>query len=192
MVRMTDLAYMVREDWAQRGTAMIQNSARIREWLGPQPYVFAVTDVTKFNERDHDADLETAMYISPEAAGFEVCNLDALPRLRDTQQAIVLLHPYGERTCDQVRAALLSASVRRVFIMICARGNMVRVWADALGAIDLRTGHPLPAPDPLLKSAAELMVDQQYNGLSSGIGKATVVGRLRALTASGYPLNKEL
>jgi hypothetical protein len=59
---MTDLAYMVREDWAQQGTAMVSGSARIREWLGDGPIVFAVTDKRKFNGV-HSADLEAAEYI---------------------------------------------------------------------------------------------------------------------------------
>ena len=34
---MTEIAYMVREDWAQRGTAMQQSSAIIRSWLNGDP-----------------------------------------------------------------------------------------------------------------------------------------------------------
>jgi len=61
---MTDLAYMVREDWAQQGTAMATSSARIRDWLGDGPYLFAVTDVRKFNRIDHSADLEAGVHRS--------------------------------------------------------------------------------------------------------------------------------
>jgi len=53
---MTDLAYMVREDWAQHGTAMVQQSAVIRNWIGEPPYLFAVTDVKKFTHDDRGAD----------------------------------------------------------------------------------------------------------------------------------------
>jgi hypothetical protein len=37
---MTELGYMVREDWAQHGTTMIPQSAVIRDWLGDPPYIF--------------------------------------------------------------------------------------------------------------------------------------------------------
>jgi hypothetical protein len=56
---MTDLAYMVREDWAQQGTAMVSSSARIREWLGDGPMVFAVTDKRKFNGANMQNELST-------------------------------------------------------------------------------------------------------------------------------------
>lgn len=47
---MTELAYMVREDWAQRGTAMRQQSTVIREWLGDPPFVFATADRKKYQQ----------------------------------------------------------------------------------------------------------------------------------------------
>jgi hypothetical protein len=62
---MIDLAYMVGEDWAQQGTAMVLSSARIREWLGDGPVVFAVTDTRKFNRAGRSADLEAVEYIVP-------------------------------------------------------------------------------------------------------------------------------
>src|SRR4051794_25346409 len=54
---MTELAYMVREHWAQRGTAMRQQSAVIREWLGNPPYIFATADRKKY-EQANSADRE--------------------------------------------------------------------------------------------------------------------------------------
>jgi hypothetical protein len=43
----------------------------------------------------------------------------------------------------------------------------------------------------LQKEAAKCMVAEQYNGLSTGSGKAAVVQLLRAFTEAGYPLERE-
>ena len=72
---MTKLAYMVREDWGQHGTAMVPQSAGIREWIGETPYLFAVTDVKKFNHVDRGADVEAAEYIAPSKADRIVFNI---------------------------------------------------------------------------------------------------------------------
>lgn len=61
---MTEIAYMVREDWAQRGTAMEQSSDTIRSWLDGSRPVWAVGKPEKFNDRVRSADRETAVYIS--------------------------------------------------------------------------------------------------------------------------------
>ena len=66
---MTELAYMVREDWAQRGTAMVPQSTVIREWIGEAPYLFAVTDVKEFNRDDRNADHLGVRRTAPGDAG---------------------------------------------------------------------------------------------------------------------------
>ncbi|HZN75107.1 MAG TPA: hypothetical protein VFC00_26025 [Micromonosporaceae bacterium] len=191
---MTDLAYMVREDWAQQGTAMVSSSARIREWLGDGPIVFAVTDKRKFNGV-HSADLETAEYIVAGHARPDVVDIADLTRLADDDRlvnvAVVVLHPFDQRDCEALSKMIGSEAAGRVFVLIWTPEDIVRAWLDGHGAVDLHTGAPLPAPDPLQVAAAKLMVDEQYNGLSSGRGKDAVVQLLRAFTGSGYPLDQD-
>ena len=193
---MTELAYMVREDWAQHGTAMKSSSARIREWLGREPDVFAVTDVNKFNERGRDADLEFARYLSPGVDIPRACNLAELRDLRRDCQAgrlaVVAIHPYGQRDCDALRDVVESGALDRVVVMIWSPRDVVRAWLDGMGALDLHAGAARPACDPLLVRAAAMMVNEEYNGLSSGLGKASVVNLLRAFTRAGYPLDENL
>jgi len=189
---MTDLAYMVREDWAQQGTAMASSSARIREWLGDRPIVFAVTDERKFNGAN-SADREAAEYIVAGRARQHVVDIADLTRLahddRVVNVAVVVLHPFEQRDCEALSEMIGSEVAERVFVMIWSPRDIIRTWLDAHGAVDLHTGAPLPAPDPLQVAAAELMVNEQYNGLGSGRGKDAVVQLLRAFTASGYPLD---
>jgi hypothetical protein len=192
---MTDLAYMVREDWAQQGTAMVSGSARIREWLGDRPVVFAVTDMRKFNRADHGADLEAAEHIVPGRARHRVVDIADLARLADDDRvanvAVVVLHPFDQRDCEALSEMIKSEAVGRVFVLIWSPRDIIRTWLDAHGAVDLHTGAPLTAPDPLQVAAAELMVNVQYNGLSSGRGKDAVVQLLRAFTSLGHPLDKD-
>jgi hypothetical protein len=190
---MTDLAYMVREDWAQQGTAMVSSSARIREWLGDAPMVFAVTDKRKFNGA-RSADLESAEYIVGGRARRDVVDIAHLTRLADDDRlvnvaAVVVLHPFDQRDCEALSEMIGSEAASRVFVMIWSPRDIIRAWLDGHGAVDLHTGVSLPAPDPLQVAAAKLMVDEQYNGLSSGRGKDAVVQLLRAFTGSGYPLD---
>lgn len=118
---MTDLAYMVREDWARQGTAMLSSSARIRELLGAGPVIFAVTDTRKFN-RAHSADLEAAEYIVPGRAGHDVVNIADLTRLADDDRvanvAVVVLHPFGQRDNEALSEVVGSEALGRVFVMI--------------------------------------------------------------------------
>jgi hypothetical protein len=192
---MTELGYVVREDWAQHGTSMTTSSARIRDWFGVGPYLFAVTDVRKFNRMDHSADVEAAEYIAPGDAQCRVVNIMDLTRLAEDDRAadiaVVVLHPFERRDCEVLRSVLDSGTLGRMFILIWSPSDVVRIWLDGHGAVNLHTGESLPAPDPLQVAAAELMVNEQYNGLSSGRGKDAVVQLLRAFTRSGYPLNED-
>jgi hypothetical protein len=189
---MTDLAYMVREDWAQQGTAMVSSSARIREWLGDGPMVFAVTDKRKFNGA-HSADREAAEYIAVGRARPDVVDIADLTSLADDDRlvnvVVVVLHPFDQRDCEALSEMIGSEAVSRVFVLIWSPRDIIRAWLDGHGAVDLHTGTPLAEPDPLQVAAAKLMVDEQYNGLSSGRGKDAVVQLLRAFAGSGYPLD---
>lgn len=57
-------------------------------------------------------------------------------------------------------------------------------------AVDLETDEVASPPAPLLVEAAKMMVNEEYNGLSSGIGKDTVIGLIKALEQAGYPADK--
>jgi hypothetical protein len=190
---MTELAYMVREDWAQHGTTMVPQSAVIRDWIGELPYLFAVADVKKFNRDDRSADLETAQFIAPDAATRRVFNISELGSLAREEKvidhAVVILHPYSERDLDALGDAVKHDALGKVFVMIWSPRDMVRAWLDGLGAINLHTSEALPAPDPVMVEAGKSMVNEQYNGLSSGHGKDAVVQLIRAFTAAGYPLD---
>jgi hypothetical protein len=189
----TELAYMVREDWGQHGTAMVPQSAVIREWIGAPPNLFAVTDVKKFNADDRGADLEAAEYIAPEAATRKVFNISELSRLEREDKvidhAIVVLHPYEQRELDTIRKAAKADSVGRLFVMIWSPHDIVRTWLDGLGALNLHTGKALLDPEPLMVAASRMMIDEEYNGLSSGHGKDAVVQLVRAFAAEGYPVD---
>lgn len=183
---------MVREDWAQQGTAMASSSARIRAWLGDGPVVFAVRDKRKFSDA-RSADLETAKYIVAGRVGNDVVDIADLTRLADGDRlvnvAVVVLHPFNRGDCEVLSEMIGSEAASRVFVLIWSPRDIIRVWLDGHGAVDLHTGKPLPAPDPLQVAAAKLMVDEQYNGLGSGRGKDAVVQLLRAFTSLGYPLD---
>ncbi|MFB2583337.1 hypothetical protein [Herbiconiux liukaitaii] len=187
---MTELAYMVREDWAQHGTAMEHQSAIIRNWIGGPPYLFAVTDVTKFNQDDRGADVEAAVFVAPSRADRKVFNIRELKSLeRGTNlvdHAIVVLHPFEQRELETIRQTVEANSVGKLFILIRSRYEMVRTWLDGLGAMNLHTGEGAPATDPLLLAAAEMIHNEDYNGLDSGRGKDAVVQLVRAFVAEGY------
>lgn len=189
---MTELAYIVREDWAQRGTAMPRQSAVIREWLGDPPYVFATADRKKY-EGHSSADREFIHYVAPTTAEQRVIDLSALGELRRTgktlSHSLVVLHPYREQDRELLREIVAAGSVGRMFIVIWSPRDLVRTWLDGIGAVDLHAGAALGAPDAVQLEAARCWVDEQYNGLSSGNGKAVVVQLLRVFTSAGYPLD---
>ena len=191
---MTDFAYMVREDWAQRGTAMSRQSAVIREWLGDPPYVFATADRKKY-EGNSSADREFVSYVAPTTTERRVIDLSALGELRRSgktlTRSLVMLHPYREQDCDLLRQVVAAGSVARLFVIVWSPRDVVRAWLDGLGAVDLHTGAALEAPDAVQLEAARCWVDEQYNGLASGNGKAAVVQLLRAFTSAGYPLDAD-
>jgi hypothetical protein len=188
---MTDLADLVREDWAQNGTTMGPQSAVIRDWIGDAPYLFAVKDAKKF-ESERNADFEAADFIAPDAASrnvFSIGELGGLARQGTIlSHAIVVLHPYEDCDLQALANAVEHEVIDRVFVLIWAPSDVVRVWLDGRGALNLHTGTTVEAPDPLMIAAAESMIDEQYNGLSSGRGKDAVVQLVRAFGAEGYPV----
>jgi hypothetical protein len=192
---MTELAYMVREDWAQNGTTMIPKSTVIRDWIGGTPYLFAVADAVKF-QTHREADLEAAKFIAPVASSRKVFNigeLAALPRQdKALDHAIVVLHPRAESDMEALANAVEHTLVSRVFVLVWSPNEIVRMWLDGHSAIDLHTGEARDAPDPILAAAAEWIVDEEYNGLSSGRGKDAVVQLVRVFAAEGYPIEADM
>ncbi|PWC06664.1 hypothetical protein [Mycetocola zhujimingii] len=190
---MSELAYMVREDWGQHGTAMEPQSAVIREWIGEAPYLFAVADSKRFSRDDRDADLEAAEFVAPEGATRIVFNIRELGTLKSEgkviDHAVVALHPLKQAELETIREAVEAGSVRRLFVLIWSPRDLVRIWLDGSGALNLHTGEPMIAPDPLMVEAGRMMIDHQYNGLSSGQGKDAVVQLVRAFSSGGYPID---
>lgn len=193
---MTQLAYMTREDWAQHGTAMVQQSTVIRDWIGEAPYLFAVTDVRKFRQDGRDADVEAASFIAPDRSTRRVLNISELSGLRGRNQvldhAIVVLHPHNETDLEALATAVNDQSIEKAFVLIWSPRDMVRTWLDGKDALDLHTGKLADSPNPLLIEAARSMVDEEYNGLSSGRGKEVVVQLIRAFAAEGHPMDSNV
>lgn len=187
---------MVREDWAQHGTAMAASSARIRDWLGSRPDLFAVTNLEKFNARELSADVEAVRLLLSDAEECEVVSFaeltDIVRQNKNADVAIVVLHPYEQRDLELIRTFVSSGRADRVFVMIWSPEDAVRTWLDATGALDLHTGVSAPTADPLLVAAVKLMIAEEYNGLSSGRGKDAVVQLLRSFARAGYPLDEEI
>jgi len=191
---MTKVAYMLREDWGQRGTAMRQQSAVIREWLGSPPYVFATGERKKY-ESDHSADREFVTYIAQAADEQIVIDLSVLSQFRRGDKTLtrplIVLHPDKEHDCDLLREIVQVESAARMFVIVWSPHDLVHAWLDGIGALDLHRGSPLEGSDPVQLEAAKCWVEEQYNGLSSGSGKDAVVQLLRVFTAAGYPLDAD-
>ena len=189
---MTELAYMVREDWAQHGTTMIPQSAVIRGWLGDPPFVFATWDMKKYKS-DNSADREFVQYLAPSSTDRRVIDLSELRALADGERRLtaplVVLHPYKDADCDLVREVFEAGTVERMFVIVWSPRDTVRTWLDGIGAKNLHAGAEQATPDAVQIEAARCWVDEQYNGLGSGNGKASVVQLLRVFTAGGYPLD---
>lgn len=189
---MTELACMVREDWAQHGTTMIPQSAVIRDWLGDPPYVFATWDMKKY-QSSNSADREFVQYLTPASADRRVVNLSELRALTDGDSRLVaplvVLHPFKEADCDLVREVYAAGAVDRMFVIVWSSRDTIRTWLNGVGATNLHAAAASTAPDAVQIEAARCWVSEQYNGLGSGSGKASVVQLLRVFTAAGYPLD---
>ncbi len=126
---MSELAYMVREDWGQRGTAMRQQSAVIRDWLGHPPYVVASADRKKY-ESDNSADREFVTYVAHAATDRNVIDLSNLNGLRRGDKTLtrplIVLHPYEEQDCDLLREIVVLESVARLFVIVGSPRDQVR------------------------------------------------------------------
>ncbi|MFJ3408311.1 hypothetical protein [Promicromonospora sp. NPDC090134] len=192
---MTELAYMIREDWTQRGSAMEKRSEVIRSWLGDRRVVYAIGDPRRFNDKDRGPEYETAMSIANTGRPPKAVSFTQLTELADSDSsrniAVVAIHPRVPYDCDEVRTVYEGGRLDRMYVHVWARGEIVRSWLEGRRAIDLHVGTAVEAPDPVQVAACEEMVDQEYNGLSTGNGKSTVIQLLRAFNADGYPLDSD-
>lgn len=192
---MTELAYMTRSDWGQDGTAMVPQSAVIREWIGGPPYLFAVTNIKDFSSGGKDADFDAANYIAPDPSARHAVNITQLGALSrnapTTELAVVVLHPFEDRDLEALASAVSHGSFKRLFILIWSGHDVVHTWLDGLGALNLHSGQRIDSPDELTLAAAAMMVKEEYNGLSSGNGKDAVVQLVRAFAAEGYPVDDD-
>jgi hypothetical protein len=191
---MTELAYMTREAWAQEATAMVPQSAVIREWLGEPPYVFAASDPKRL-QKPNSADMEFVNYVAVEKGFQRIVGIAELRKLAQESKrfngTLTVLHPYEQDDCELLRELVDNDRVERLFVVVWSPSDMVRIWLEGMGARNLDTASAPEAPDPVQLEAAQCMVDEQYNGLSTGNGKAAVVQLTRAFTDGGYPLEKE-
>lgn len=189
---MTELAYMTREAWAQRGTSMVPQSAVIRDWLGEPPCIFAVSDTKRLRETN-SADMEFINYVAPSSR--QIVGIAELRKLTQKSKrfdgTLTVLHPNEQDDCELLRKLVASDGVARLFVIVWAPSDTVRMWLEGMGARNLDTGSVHDAPDAAQLEAAKCMVDEQYNGLSTGNGKAAVVQLIRAFTDGGYLLEKE-
>ncbi|APZ35825.1 hypothetical protein BOH66_08445 [Microbacterium aurum] len=192
---MTELAYMTLSDWGQHGTAMVPQSARIREWLGAAPFLFATASKKQY---DGHASLDRTIveHIAPTASDRTVVEIQSLHDLiRDDSllsHAITVLRPSEESDCDLLAELVVSGRLQKVFVVVHHDSYPIRVWLDAMGATNLHTGTSVAPIAPVLREAAESIKDEDYNGLSSGRGKDAIVQLVRAFEPHGYPVDSEL
>ncbi|WP_137844630.1 hypothetical protein [Microbacterium sp. 2FI] len=192
---MSELAYMTLSDWGQQGTAMEAQSARIREWLGAAPYLFAVASMKDYQDRHNSLDRTVIDHIVPEAPDRTVVSIQQLRELiRDDTEIthpITVLRPFDESDCDLIAELVGAGRLQKVLVIVHHASYPIRVWLDGMGAVNLHTGASIPAPDPVLLEAAKLIQNEDYNGLSSGHGKDAIVALVRAFAAKGYPVEPE-
>jgi hypothetical protein len=189
---MTEVGYMVREDWAQHGTAMEEQSAVIRSWLGDPPFLFFAPDLRK-HHKENDADQEFVAFVAPDPGTRHVFDLGELAVTKSeggVLPAAVIIHPFEDRDSERLRKIIDAQTVDRLFVIIWAPSDRVRVMLDALGAENVFTSERRSPADELMRRAARLMVDEEYNGLSSGRGKDAVIQLLRAFRDDGYDLDE--
>ena len=189
---MTELAYMVREDWGRHGTGMPAQSVIVRDWLGDPPYIFAASNPQRLTE-PRSADMEFIEYVAGDKA-YRIVSIQELrklgPQMQRFEGTLTVLHP-REEDFELLREVVSGDLVARLFVIIWSPANTVRIWLDGLQARDLNTGTAREAPDAVQLEAAKCMVGEQYNGLSTGNGKAAVVQLVRAFSDGGYPLKEE-
>lgn len=185
----TELAYMTLADWGQHGTAMVPQSARIREWLGAAPFLFATASKKQY---DGHASLDRTIveHIAPTAADRTVVEIQRLHELIRDDSAIshpiTVLRPFEEADCDLIAELVHGGRLQKVFVIVHHESYPIRTWLDAMGATNLHSGSSVTPITPVLREAAESIKDEDYNGLSFGRGKDAIVQLVRAFEPHGY------
>lgn len=191
----TALAYMTLSDWGQRGTSMVPQSARIRDWLGTEPYLFATASMKQYDD-PASVDRSTVAHIAVPPAKRSLVEIRQLEELIPADvalpQAVTVLRPNEEKDCDLVAELVHDGRLRMVFVMVHHEKYPIRVWLDAMGALNLHTGTVAEPVAPVLRAAAKAIQQEEYNGLKSGRGKDAIVQLVRAFAARGYPVDPEL
>lgn len=134
LLRMGELAYMIRADWAQQATAMVPQSEVIRSWVGSAPYMFAVPDLARYNKSDRNLEREVADYIAPQGTKRSVHSVANFGELRNTdtvvERCVIAVHPEGARTSRRSMSSSTTANSRNSSSssggtpMRCALGSM--------------------------------------------------------------------
>lgn len=190
---MTELAYMTLSDWGQEGTTMEAQGTRIREWLGKPPFVAATPSMKGYTG---SLDREVVDSIAPaptDQAFVEIQRLRELFREKVAlPEPVIALRPFEESDCDLIARLVREQLLGKVFVMVHHHSYPIRVWLDAMQATNLHTGTIAEAATPVLLEAARSIKGEDYNGLSSGNGKATIVQLVRALAEHGHPVDPEL
>jgi len=133
---MTELAYMIREDWAQEATAMVPQSAVIRDWLGDPPYTFATCDAKRIQE-SNSADMEFVEYVALETRLRRIVGTSELRKLTSQSKrfegTLVVLHPHEQDDFELLRELVEEDLIARLFVIVWSPLNMIRfglrAWA---------------------------------------------------------------
>lgn len=193
---MTELAYMTYSDWANNGNGTAETSQQIRSWIGEtDAYVFCAQKQEQLatNSRENwiaknllDAirspDAKTIATTYGELSSLEGEQFDA---------ALIATIPHGERETESLRRALHAGTFSKMVVISLHDGEFVNHLFDAFAAFNIATGEPHGLPNPLQLEAARTMVNEEYNGLSGGNGKDTVLTLIHAFRAAGYPADKD-
>lgn len=189
---MTDTAFMTYSAWATSGDGIVANSEKIRNWIGPTgAYVFCAEKKAHFTS-DGRVEKELRRALLPVGTkAFEI-TYPALSTIDKTQldAALIVLIPHGEKEVDWLRRALDTEVFTKVFVVLWRDKELAIHHLRGVGATDLESDSSM-TPDPIYIEAARLMVNEEYNGLESGNGKDTVIGLIRVLRDSGYPVDKD-
>lgn len=189
---MTEIAYMIHEDWARRGKGMFANGQLVRTWnSGTNPiYVAERTD-----------DLYESGHIDG-VVGNSICageGIDPVFEYRELGRKIVrenfsglsfvALNPQSCESGEVLRSLAKNGTPTRIYVHVWARNSLVHDWLVGLGAKNLLVNETVCPADPLRIEACMMMVNEEYNGLRHGRGKDVVLTLLHAFAKEGDQLD---
>lgn len=191
---MTELAYMVREDWAGDPPDPAAGSKRVADWLAGRRHLVGVPR-PPLGSDERPVDAAAIRWISPAETRTAVretsCLTHDLPP-GGTTAPVLFIHPTPTGDCQTIVDLVRGGLVRSAFVLVWSPMDTIRLWLEAMGAAEL-SGKPTPdLPDAVLMCAARAVQDEEYDGLDIGRGKDAAVQAIRVLAAEGYPLDPEL